>query len=305
MSKNKVFLTGAAGYVGGSIAAKFLESGYQVTGLVRSQDKVKDLEEQGIIPFMGTLEDYQPLKDAVQDADIIINAADADNVYPVTAILEAIEGSGKTFIHNSGSDVVGDKAAGEYREQIFYEDAFMPPHEKKAGVFVDQLVMGAANRGIHSIVICPGLIYGEGRGIKKDSIQIPEMIQLALKKGLAHHIGKGENVWSTVHIDALAELYMLAVEHAPAGSFYFAGNKEVSFKEIAETINTTFNLGSETKSMTVDEGIQEWGATGAHLVFGSNSRIRSLKAQKILGWKPKGPSVLQDIQSGYYKDHFS
>ncbi|GAE30547.1 hypothetical protein JCM9152_1956 [Halalkalibacter hemicellulosilyticusJCM 9152] len=127
------------------------------------------------------------------------------------------------------------------------------------------------------------------------------MIHFALKKGTAHHIGKGENVWSTVHIDDLVELYVLALYYAPSGSFYFAENGEVSFKELAETINETFELGNQTKSMSIDDAISEWGAEGAHYAFGSNSRVNAEKARIMLGWEPKGKPVLEDIAHGYYK----
>jgi uncharacterized protein YbjT (DUF2867 family) len=46
----KIFITGATGYIGGSIAKKLVTDGHQVHGLVRNPDKMHELGEMGIHP---------------------------------------------------------------------------------------------------------------------------------------------------------------------------------------------------------------------------------------------------------------
>ena len=50
----KVFVTGATGYIGGSVSARLVQSGYQVLGLVRSEEKEKArlLKDRGIEPVL-------------------------------------------------------------------------------------------------------------------------------------------------------------------------------------------------------------------------------------------------------------
>lgn len=48
-----VFVTGAAGLVGLSVAKTFKRQGYIVYGLVRSEEKAKALLREEIIPVMG------------------------------------------------------------------------------------------------------------------------------------------------------------------------------------------------------------------------------------------------------------
>lgn len=43
-----VFITGAAGFIGGSIATGLVKSGHQVTGLVRSAEQADELKALGI-----------------------------------------------------------------------------------------------------------------------------------------------------------------------------------------------------------------------------------------------------------------
>jgi nucleoside-diphosphate-sugar epimerase len=108
-------------------------------------------------------------------------------------------------------------------------------------------------------VIAPSLIYGLGHGLNSQSIQVPWLIKVAKKFGVAKHIGPGENRWANVHIDDLTTLYMLAIEKAPAGAFYYAENGENSMREVCQAISRMLGQGGRTQSMTVEEAATEWG----------------------------------------------
>jgi nucleoside-diphosphate-sugar epimerase len=58
----------------------------------------------------------------------------------------------------------------------------------------------------------PGLVYGNG-----GSYDIPHLINLARKTGVAPHLGSGGTLDGCVHINELAELFVLAVERARRG----------------------------------------------------------------------------------------
>jgi len=58
----RVFVTGASGYIGGSVAERLVRSGRAVLGLVRSKEKAPLLKERGIDPLVGNLEGgYSPM----------------------------------------------------------------------------------------------------------------------------------------------------------------------------------------------------------------------------------------------------
>src|SRR5882757_4147354 len=109
----KIFITGATGYIGGSIAEALVASGHAVSGLVRGKEKAEYLQSRNIFPIPGELDDSEILAAAAKDADIIINAANSDHRGAVDEMLRAIVGTGKTFIQNSGSSVVADDSYGE------------------------------------------------------------------------------------------------------------------------------------------------------------------------------------------------
>ena len=297
----KIFLTGATGYIGGSVAVKLINAGHQVLGLTRSKEKATHLEKMGIEPVIGSLTDSNLLIETTQKYDAVINAADSDNPWVVTTILPVLAGTKKLFIQTSGSSLVGDKATGNKSELVFNEDTpFEPEIEKVARIAINKRVLSAAQQNVHSVVLCHSLIYGQGHGIHAESIQVPGLIELAQKTARASYIGKGENIWSHVHIDDVAELYLLAIENAPAGSFFYVENGEASMKTVVEAISRMLGMKGETSSITIDEAIQEWGCEAAHFAFGSNSRVDATKARKLLGWNPTGRGLLEEIEQGYY-----
>jgi nucleoside-diphosphate-sugar epimerase len=292
----KVFITGAAGYIGGSVAARFLQEGYQVRGLVRTQAQAEHIAALGIIPVIGTLDERDILIHEAHQADAVVNAASSDHRPAVEALLEGLQGSNKPFIHTSGSSVIGDDARGEWKsDKVFAEDTpvdVVP--EKAARASLDKLILDAAHRGVRSVILCNTMIYGTGLGASTDSVQIPPLVAQARKSGIARYVGKGVNVWSNVHIKDVAELYLLALKKAPAGSFYFVENGEASYKDIVAAIAKRLCLG-EPQPWPIEEAIKEWGYGHAVYSFGSNSRVTADKARRELGWQPKHPSVFDWI----------
>jgi len=293
-----VFITGAAGYIGGSVAARFIKEGYQVRGLVRTPEQAERVKAIGITPVVGTLDDRELLIREAQAADAVVNAASSDHRASVEAMLDGLAGLNKPFIHTSGSSVIGDDARGEWKsDKVYAEDTpvdVVP--EKAARASLDKVIIDAAQRGVRSVILCNTMIYGTGLGVSPDSVQIPPLVAQAQKSGIARYVGQGVNVWSNVHIADVVELYLLALKKAPAGSFYFVENGEASYADIVTSIAKRLDLGAP-QSWPVDEAIKEWGFGHAVYSFGSNSRVTAAKARKELGWQPTHTSVFDWIEN--------
>ena len=298
----KVFITGATGYIGGSLAAKLISLGHAVSGLVRTKDKAAQLEARRITPVLGTLADVLTVSAAAKAADAVINTANSDDFFVASALVDALADSGKPLLHTSGSSVVADRAAGEFSRAIYNEDSPVEPlPERMLRVAVDKAVLAAAQRDVRTVVIRPTLIYGRGHGLNPHSMQVPHLIELAKKYGIGRHVGRGLNVWSHVYIDDVVSLYIAALEKAPAGTLYYAENGEVSWKVLASAIGQMLGFGADTKDWPITEAMREWGA-GAITSYGSNSRVRAHKARKMLDWTPSGPPLLQEIATTYRED---
>jgi nucleoside-diphosphate-sugar epimerase len=292
----RIFITGASGYIGGSVAAALRGAGHQVVGLVRTAQKGEQVQALGIEAASGTLDDGALLARLARETDAVIHAADADHRAAVESILAALAGSGKAFIHTSGSSIVGDQAWGEPSAKIYDDETpFVPGPGRAARVAVNQRVLAAAREGVRAAVVSPSLIYGPGRGAHRDSIQVPRLVALARKSGIARHVGRGENLWSNVHIDDLADLYLRALANAPAGASYYAENGERSMRRVCEAISRALGWDGRTQAMSNDEAITEFGEGPAAYTYGSNSRVRATRARRELGWAPRHDTLLETI----------
>jgi len=288
----KVFITGANGFIGGAVASALRADGHKIRGLVRDQAKADAVAAFGIEPVIGTLDDAALLQIEARAADAVVNAANSDHRGAAEALLAGLSGSGKAFLHSSGSSIIADQAMGEPSDRVFYEDQPLAPDAEKAGrVAIDRLVLEAS--GIRSIVLCNAMIYGSALGPPAQSVQIPALLRQARASGVVRYIGRGLNRWSNVHIADVARLYALALDKARPGTFMFVENSEESLGEIARAIAAKLGLDA-AQSWSADEAIGFWGRGTAVFSLGSNSRVRG-KAAAALGWTPAHRSVTRWI----------
>lgn len=292
-----VFVTGAAGFIGGSIATGLVQAGHKVTGLVRSAEQADELKALGMNAVIGTLDDSQLLAQQARAADAVINAASSDHRGAVEALLDALRGSNKVFLHTSGSSIVGDASGGESSDDIYYEDNLPEPTVDKADrVAIDNLVLAAAKDGVNSAIICNTLIYGHSLGVKRDSVQLPRLLKQARKSGVVRHVGTGQNIWSNVHIEDVVALYLLALTKNVPGTFYFVESGEASFIDMTTAMAEALNLG-KPQDWPLQDAEAEWGYEMANYGLGSNSRVRGKHARELLGWTPKRTSVVEWIRN--------
>ena len=293
----RLFITGAAGYIGGSVAQRLLADGHSVRGLLRDPAKADALAATGIEPVLGDLDQAELLQREAARADGVIHAASSDHRPSVDALLQALHGSGKPLLHTSGSSVIGDDAQGNHlSEQVFDESTpLVVAPSKQARRALDEHILAAASNGVRSVVLCNTMIYGRGRGLHADSVQIPVLLRQARASGVVRIVGQGLNRWSNVHIDDVTALYSLALHQAPAGAFYFVENGEASYAQIGAALARRLGLGP-VQGWSVTEASAAWGEGHARFSLGSNSRVRARRARSELGWAPQHASVLDWIE---------
>lgn len=291
-----IFVTGAGGFIGGSIAAGLARDGHRVRGLIRRAGQSDALKRAGIEPVVGSLDDAALLAAEARAADAVINAASSDHRGAVEALTGALEGSNKPFLHTSGSSIVGDASGGEASDSIYTEDTLPEPTADKAPrVAIDNLVLDAAKRGVRSAVLCNTLIYGHGAIPDTASVQLPRLERQAKKSGVVRHVGRGLNIWSNVHIDDVVDAYRRALEKTPAGTFYFIESGEAQFRDMTAAMAKALGLRGP-EDWPLEQAIEEWGYEMASYGLGSNSRVRGERARTLLGWQPKQTSVIEWIE---------
>lgn len=294
-----VLVIGAGGYLGSSIVERFLTGNHEVRGLVRNAAAAQRLRNLGATPINGDLTALDSLLPEILEADTVIYAAQLilePEKETVSTILDALEGSGKTFIFTSGTGVLSQRTDGEWSEDTFAEDDdFIPSKYIGARRDTEDLVRLAADRGIRTMVVRPSMIWGRG-----GCPMIDGLYRSATATGSVCYIGRGLNLYSNVHVDDVAELFYLAVEKGTAGALYHAVSGETNFRTIADAVARA--LGAPTRSVNLGEAITFWDKFTALIAFSVCSRSRAVRSRSELGWRPHPDrlDILDDVNHPNY-----
>jgi nucleoside-diphosphate-sugar epimerase len=288
----RILVTGATGYIGAVVAATLSERGHAVAGTARSPAAADELAARGHEVVAADLLDPRSLAQAAEGRDAVVHAAATqdEGMGPaeqaaVRAMLAALRGTGAAFVYTSGVWIYGSAPAGGILDEGSPPDpvamfAWRPPLEAE--------VLAAAADGVRTIVIRPGMVYGRGGGPLN---QFAAMAQ----DGVPRYVGDGENHWSLVHVDDLAELYALAVEEAPAGTLLNGVRGEpLRVRDLAEAAAAGAGLAAPRPWPAAEAAI-ELGADDADGVT-RDHRISGERARTLLGWAPPPRVPLDELR---------
>ncbi|MCW2530029.1 MAG: NAD-dependent epimerase/dehydratase [Pseudonocardiales bacterium] len=287
-----VFLTGGTGFVGGAVLRALLSHGHQVTALARSEGSAAALSAAGATALIGDITDVRWLSEQLVPVDAAIHTASpggpdsaAVDTAIATAVARAFAGSGKVYLHTGGIWVYGNNL------DISEESPLDPPELTAWRADVEKIAL--ETDGARVVVIVPGIVYGEGKGI-------PTMIAGAPRdeSGALHLIGDGAQHWTTVHTDDLADLYLLALEDPAADGYLVAANDDrPTVRELTlAAADAAGHVAIVAESN--DESRARFGALFADaLLLDQHSSARKARS---LGWEPKSISLAEDLRAGSY-----
>ncbi len=282
-------MLGATGFVGGAVARHLRGAGHDVVGLARSDRAAARLAVQDISPLRADLDaGLAKVLTAATSVDAVVVAAQLapeTETTVVSALLDTLTGSGKTFVFTSGSGVLMQRTAGAWSEDTFTEDdPFTVEPLATERLAVEKLVRAAAERDIRGMVVRPGLIWGPG-----DHGHVSMIYRSVASTGAACYVGEGLNTYSHVHVDDVTRLFELVLARGAGGGLYHAVAGETPNRWLAEAVGR--DLDRPTRSLSPAEAAAVWGEFGA-LIMGASSRIRAPRTREELGWAPRNGDML-------------
>lgn len=294
----RIFITGAAGFIGTATTRELIANGYEVLGLARSDANAAALETLGAKVHRGSLQDLESLRKGARETDGTIHLAFihdfskfAENGQidkrAIEAMGDALEGSNKPFIVTSGTGLVAPgKLATEDKRPA-------NPHVPRVS---EQAGLAYAPRGVRAMAVRLPQVHGaDGKaGL------ITYLLDIARQKGVVAYVGDGSNRWAAAHRLDVARLYRLALEKGATDGIYHAVAEEgVPMRQIVDVLGRASGLS--VRSIQEDEAAAYFGPLA--MFAGLDMPASSARTQAELGWKPTEIGLIADIgRPGYFQD---
>ncbi len=285
----RIFVTGATGYIGGAVAARLARQGHQVFGLTRNPDNAKALAAAGVTPVVGDLAHPDEWNGVLQNCDAAVHAAfDGENgaadvdLAALDALRHAaLDGRVRRVLYTSGIWVHGHGAEGMADETT----PLAPLAVVQWRAAHEEIALDLGAHELDVVILRPAMVYGEHRGI------LGGWFAEANDSHTVTYPGDGSQHWSLVHRDDVAEAYALALEHAHGGERYLlADESRHSVKELAEAVAVATQ--SKLVSWPADDLVHAHGAYGEALL--NDLSVSSAKARRELGWVPRHTSFVTE-----------
>lgn len=277
-AQRKIFLTGANGFIGQSLAARLRELGATVTGV----DLVAD-PASGVVA--GSTTDPAPWAHVLDGVDAVVHlAALVSTVVPIDTAWDvnvlgtkkvidaALDAGVRRFVHLSSIAAYG----WDYPDHVT-EDY---PTRVTGGVssYVDTktnselVALANAQRGMEMVVVRPADVYGPGSVWIREPIAMAKANQLIMPE-------HGTGVFDVIYIDNFVDglVLVLATEGISGEVFNLGEELAVSCKDYFGEVASW--AGGSFRSVPISIGAPALGAIG--------------RVQRLLGMKSElGPALL-------------
>jgi hypothetical protein len=267
----------------------------------------------------GDLDAVDLIEEEAANADIVYHFANCDHEPSARAIAKGLARKDVPgfWIHTSGTLILGTETImneewGNRLDKVFDDwdnvGELTSHPDQAAHRNVDKIVLASYSDTVKTAIVCPPTIYGPGRGPDNTrSVQVYQATEAFLKHQQAFQVGKGENIWHAVHVQDLSELYLLLGEAAANGGppatwndqgYYLAESEAFVWGDILQSVaKIAHKKGllptSDVKSLAPEEAGQL--LRNAKYSTGTNSRGVSIRAKRLLGWKPTMSSLEDEI----------
>jgi len=294
----RVFVTGASGWVGSSVVDELLQAGHHVTGLARSDASAATLVERGVAVQRGDLDDPTTLRAAADAADAVVHLAFKHDFSDYAgagrterAVVETfgdvLAGTDKPFLLASGLAGAGLGRPLTERDP----SPHVGPDAVRGGS--EALAMSFADRGIRPVALrFAPTVHGDG-----DHGFVAQLVRVARERGVAGYVGDGSTRWAAVHRLDNARMVRLALEQAGAATVVHGAAEEgVPSRAIAEAVGR--GLGLPVEPVAPEDALTHFGWIGRF--FALDVAASSAVTREQLGWEPTHPTLIEDLDAGYY-----
>ena len=297
----KVLITGANGFIGGTLMRYYQNQGQDVIGV--------DLVGNGADILEGDISQPHTISHLLKECDVIVHTAalvsnamqDSDmwrvNVLATRNLITAAkEHKVRRFVQISSVVAYGNSAEGELDEnQPVHADGGSYVLTKLASEHV--VLSEQANDDIEIVILRPGDAYGPGsrpwiitplEAIAKNQFMLPEKGEGFFRPIYIDDLVRGIAT-ATSHPDAAGEIFNLSCEGYMLTKDYFAPHYEWLQKKGPMLVSTklALRISSIASTMANLMGNLNEASPSTVMQLSTKSWFSIKKAEHILGWRPE------------------
>lgn len=264
----RILVIGATGYLGRPAAAALAAAGHQVSAAHHPGGRPAP---GGYPSVPADLTDPASLTAAAAGFDLVVHAGPPLDPARDRAGTDALLAAGVPVLLTTGAAVLG----GGHQDERSTPD----PHPVAAGrPDLERRVLAAGGR-----VLRPGLVYGHRGGLVHGLLT-----DLATERGTGVYIGPPGTRWPVVHVDDLADLYVLVADRAAPGTIWHGTAETVRLDAIATALG-----GGTALSWPLPEATAALGPLAD--LFTRDQDVSAATTRTTLGWHPRHPTILTEL----------
>lgn len=244
-----IFITGATGFIGASLAMYLANNGYNVHALHRSNADTSNIIHPNIKLFTGDISDILSIEKAMKGCSGIFHIAayakqwnkDKNKFYDVNyqGTLNVLEVAQKQkankIVFTSTAGVIGPSTNEEkVDENTVRPIGFFFDYEKTKWM-AEQKIQEFVQKGMDISIVNPTRVYGPG--LLSESNGVTTMIK-KYYLGKWHMLpGNGSKIGNYVFIDDVVAGHYLAYKKGTPGERYILGGTNISYNDLFKKIN--------------------------------------------------------------------
>ncbi len=247
----KVFLTGATGFIGGHLLRSLLEAGAEVRCLTRAQSRRRNLDGLDVEVAEGDLRDASTLRSGVEGCEMVFHCAADYRLYsknPEELYESNVEGTrnlmqaasevgARRVVYTSSVGALGlepDGSPADEETPVTLEA--MVGHYKRSKFLAERVADDWVEKGLPIVIVNPSTPIGEG-DLKPTATG--QMIVDFLNRKTPAYVDTGLNL---VDVRDVALGHVRAAEKGRVGEKYILGNRDMSLREIYQTLGSLTGL---------------------------------------------------------------
>jgi nucleoside-diphosphate-sugar epimerase len=304
LSKESIFITGGAGYVGAVLVPRLLSEGHSVTVLdllIYGDDVLESHPNLKLI--QGDIRDGELLKRMIPGHEIVIhlacisndpsfelnpNLGKSINLDAFEPLVQISKAAGvERFIYASSSSVYGVKQEKDVHEEMSLEPL---TDYSKFKADCEKILANHQSTDFTTVTIRPATVCGYSPRQRLDVV-VNILTNLAFHKREISVFG-GKQLRPNIHIQDMVDAY-IALIRAPkekiAGQIFNAGTENQSVLELAQTVQKV--MGEDVKLVTTPTNDNR------------SYHISSRKIEQMIGFAPSHTiaEAVEDLRSALEK----